>query len=330
MSDAATPTSATPPPGMTPAKASRRRARKPRPPKVHTRRWSQIPPEGVPIGFNIATLGSRFGAQFLDILFTYGGALLLLLAVIYAGHLTWLALVAFYSLTILFIRVPYYVLSELIWNGRTLGKLITGIRVISLDGRRLTAHQIVARNLMKEVELFLPIAFIFGAARSSWVETVITLLWCVAVLLVPCLNQRRQRLGDMLADTIVVDTPRAVLLPDLSRVETRRGYEFGPEHLDIYGRYELQVLEQVLRDPPKSPEAHEKVSAVTQTIRRRIGYAEAVPAAREWDFLMDFYRSQREFLESRHLFGDSRENKFHAAGNANGKTTEGRPPPTAQ
>ena len=61
------------------------RARKPRPPKVHTRRWSQIPPEGVPIGFNIATLGSRFGAQFLDILFTYGGALLLLLAVIYAG-----------------------------------------------------------------------------------------------------------------------------------------------------------------------------------------------------------------------------------------------------
>lgn len=149
MSDAATPT-----PGMTPAKASRRRARKPRPPKVHTRRWSQIPPEGVPIGFNIATLGSRFGAQFLDILFTYGGALLLLLAVIYAGHLTWLALVAFYSLTILFIRVPYYVLSELIWNGRTLGKLITGIRVISLDGRRLTAHQIVARNLMKEVELF--------------------------------------------------------------------------------------------------------------------------------------------------------------------------------
>ena len=183
---------------------------------------------------------------------------------------------------------------------------------------------------MKEVELFLPIAFIFGAARSSWVETVITLLWCVAVLLVPCLNQRRQRLGDMLADTIVVDTPRAVLLPDLSRVETRRGYEFGPEHLDIYGRYELQVLEQVLRDPPKSPEAHEKVSAVTQTIRRRIGYAEAVPAAREWDFLMDFYRSQREFLESRHLFGDSRENKFHAAGNANGKTTEGRTPPTAQ
>ena len=91
MSDAATPTSATPTPGMTPAKASRRRARKPRPPKVHTRRWSQIPPEGVPIGFNIATLGSRFGAQFLDILFTYGGALLLLLAVIYAGQLTWLA-----------------------------------------------------------------------------------------------------------------------------------------------------------------------------------------------------------------------------------------------
>jgi len=28
---------------------------------------------------------------------------------------------------------------------------------------------------------------------------------------------------------------------------------------------------------------------------------------------MEFYRQQREFLESRNLFGDTREDKFHAA-----------------
>ena len=328
MSDAATPTSATPTPGMTPAKASRRRARKPRPPKVHTRRWSQIPPEGVPIGFNIATLGSRFGAQFLDILFTYGGALLVLLLGVFSGGLTWQALMALYALIMLFIRAPYYVLSELVWNGRTLGKRMVGIRVISLDGRRLTAHQIVARNLMKEVEVFLPIAFILSAPGSSGAVSLLLLLWFIGVLFVPVLNRRRQRLGDMLADTIVVDTPRAVLLPDLSTVETRRGYEFGPEHLDIYGRYELQTLEQVLRDPPKTREGHEKISAVAQTIRRRIAYDEVVPAAREWDFLMDFYRSQREFLESRHLFGDSRENKFHATTDAQTAPPDDRQKPT--
>lgn len=296
-----------------PAQAARP-VKRPKAKKTRGGRWSQIPPEGVPIGFEIATLGSRFGAQFLDILITYGGAFLFLLLVLLAGGLTWQALAALFALTSFFIRIPYYVLSELVWNGRTLGKRIVGIRVISLDGRRLTAHQIVARNLMKEVEVFLPITTIFGAQNSPGMVNLMLLAWFVGVLFVPVFSRRRQRLGDMLADTIVVNTPRAMLLPDLSTTLTRRGYEFGAEHLNVYGRYELQVLEQVLREPPKTGEAHEKVSAITQTIRRRIGYTEAVPSAREWDFLMDFYRSQREFLESRHLFGDSRENKFHTSG----------------
>ena len=132
-------------------------------------------------------------------------------------QLTWPALAALYALTSFFIRIPYYALSELVWNGRTLGKRMVGIRVISLDGRRLTAHQIVARNLMKEVEVFLPIAFILSAPGSSGAVSLLLLLWFIGVLFVPVLNRRRQRLGDMLADTIVVDTPRAVLLPDLSR-----------------------------------------------------------------------------------------------------------------
>ncbi|CAM3059944.1 Uncharacterized membrane protein YckC, RDD family [Paracoccus aminovorans] len=285
--------------------------RRPPRPAALRRQWQQVPPEGVPIAFTIASLGSRFGAQLLDILLTYGGAFLLLLALLWAGALTWTALAAFFALASFFIRVPYYALAELVWNGRTLGKRIVGIRVVSLDGRRLTPHQIVARNLMKEVEVFLPIATIFGAADTRGVLNLLLLAWFIGVLFVPVLNRRKQRLGDMLADTIVVDTPRAALLPDLSTVETRRGYEFTAAHLDVYGRYELQVLEEILRVPPKSAEAREKVGTIAQTIRRRIGYDEAVPPAREWDFLMDFYRDQREFLESRHLFGDSREDKFY-------------------
>lgn len=280
------------------------------------RLWTQTPPEGVPIHFAIATLGSRFGAQLLDILVTYGGALLVLLALLYLGLLSWSALAALYALVSFFIRVPYYALSELVWNGRTLGKRMVRIRVISFDGRRLTPHQIVARNLMKEVEVFIPIATIFGAGNTSGSVDLVLLVWFVAVLLVPVFNRRRQRLGDMLADTIVVETPRAVLLPDLSATEARRGYEFRAEHLGIYGRYELQVLEEVLRTPPKTAEARARLSEIAQTIRRRTGYDETVPEAREWDFLMEFYRAQREFLESRHLFGDSRENKFHGTGQA--------------
>ena len=273
-----------------------------------------LPPEGVPINFDIAGVGARFGAQSLDLLITFGGIFLFILALLWLDILSGNAFAALFFLLIFFIRIPYYILSELVWNGRTLGKRMVKIRVISADGTRLTPYQITARNLMKEVEVFTPITMLFGATGFPWPITTAMLVWTFGVLLVPFFNKRRQRLGDMIAGTIVVDQPKAVLLPDLTQTATAtRGarFVFDPSHLGIYGRYELQTLEQILRDPPKTPEARTRVSEVTQTILKKIDYPERVGRREEWDFLTEFYRQQREYLESRHLFGDSRENKFH-------------------
>jgi uncharacterized RDD family membrane protein YckC len=215
------------------------------------------------------------------------------------------------------LRVPYYVLAELVWNGRTPGKRVTGIRVISANGRRLTPWQIVARNVMKEVEFFTPFTLLLAASSDSlgtwgiW----IMLVWVAVVTIVPLANRRRQRLGDMIAGTLVVDMPRALLLPDLAVAasqSTRDRFAFLPHHLDHYGRHELQTLEDVLRDPVTGPKAHEELRTITDAILRKIGYADPVLPNDRREFLMAFYRAQREHLESRRLFGDRREDKFHA------------------
>jgi len=272
-----------------------------------------LPPEGVPISFEIASGGSRFGAQFLDILITFGGLLLLFLGLIWAGLIAPSMLATLFLLLIFFIRVPYYIFSELVWNGRTLGKRIVKIRVISADGGRLTPHQIVARNLMKEVEVFMPATTLMsGTLESGWVGLALG-GWMVAVLLVPILNKKRLRLGDMIAGTLVVDNPKAILLPDLAvrKPKQETTFVFDATHLDIYGRYELQTLEEILRAPPKSPQAVARVSKVARTIQNKINYVEQVLPTDYWDFLSEFYRQQREYLESRQLFGDARESKFH-------------------
>jgi len=272
------------------------------------------PPEGVPITFVVSSLGSRFGAQTLDILITFGGAFIAILLLAWADVMAGSALMALFFLLIFFIRIPYYILSELVWNGRTLGKRIIKIRVISADGTRLTPYQITARNLMKEVEVFTPITMLFGAESFPWPIMTAMLIWVFVVIFVPLFNKRRQRLGDMIAGTIVVDQPRAALLPDLTdatRAATAR-FVFDPSHLGIYGRYELQALESILRNPPKTPEARARVAEVAKTIMRKIDFPERVGRRDEWDFLQEFYRQQREYLESRHLFGDSRADKFHA------------------
>ena len=273
-----------------------------------------VPPEGVPITFDLASRGSRLGAQLLDIMITYGSVLVLVIFLSYTSVLGEAALVSLFLLLTFFVRIPYYIFAELVWNGRTLGKRITGTRVISATGQRLTPHQIVARNLMKEVEVFLPITTLFAAGDLGTATGIAMVVWMFVVLLVPFLNRKRQRLGDMIADTLVVDMPKAILLPDLATADrpARQRFQFDPEHLEIYGRYELQTLETLLRNPPRSQEQYDRVRDVANTIIGKIGYTEKVAAVDRWAFLLAFYAQQRGFLENRHLFGDSRQDKFHA------------------
>lgn len=280
------------------------------------------PPEGVPINFALASYGSRFGGQFMDILITYLGAFLFLVLLIWMGIFDWTALNALFALITFFLRTPYYVLSELIWNGRTLGKRIAGTRVISHDGRRLTPHQVVARNILKEVEIFLPFGLFAGLMYEMDIISLIMGLAFLIVICIPVFHQRHQRLGDLLAGTIVVNQPKAVLLPDLAvrtsafgQARPRDGAEFlfRPEHLDIYGRYELQVLEDILRNPPKVDAAKDRMKTVARTIHRKVKFDQDLASGQEWEFLGAFYRQQREYLESRQLFGDRREDKHSAA-----------------
>ena len=272
------------------------------------------PPEGVPVSFDLASMGARFGAQFLDLLITYLGLFLLILLVIWLDLLPYNAMGTMFLLLIFFIRIPYYILSELIWNGRTLGKRIVKIRVISANGRRLTPHQITARNLLKEVEVFTPATMLLTGG-ADWISVLLLLAWLVFVIAVPLINRKNQRVGDMIAGTLVVEQPRSVLLPDLATAKPQAAalYEFLPVHLDFYGRYELQTLEAILRDTSKSPTYQLEVMRVAKAIIAKIGYAERVLPSENLAFLTAFYRAQREHLESRQLFGDKRADKFHKA-----------------
>jgi uncharacterized RDD family membrane protein YckC len=277
-----------------------------------------LPPEGVPITFNIASVGARFGAQIMDVLITYLSVLLVAFGLFWLNILPLTATFSLIIILFFLVRIPYYILAELVWNGRTLGKRIARIRVISADGRRLTPHQITARNLMKEVEFFTPGMMLLTVDDLGWGLGLITTLWVLIVLIVPFTNRRRQRLGDLVAGTLVVENPKTALLGDLVAKAPARDarFEFLPVHLDVYGRYELQTLEAILRDPAKGPAGEVELARVTDAIIRKIGYVPKVPPNDRMDFLMAFYRAQREHLENRRLFGDRREDKFHRTGDA--------------
>ena len=134
----------------------------------------------------------------------------------------------------------------------------------------------------------------------------------------------------------MVAAPKAVLLKDVAAGAARppgspRGggaagldpeFPFSRGQLETYGIYELQTLEEVLRQ--QGPQSGETRREVAKRIQRKIGWApfdsagtEPVDAER---FLKAFYAALRAHLETRMLFGERRENK-HA-----GKMRPGEPP----
>ncbi len=282
-----------------------------------------LPPEGVPLTLRVAGIGVRLGAQITDVLLTVAGAVAAFILVTALGVVGPEGAFAIAMLLFFAIRVPYYVLAELIWNGQTLGKRMMKIKVVSHDGGPLTTHAIVLRNLMKEAEVFLPMTLILMLDGEAPVEALLGLAWILICLLVPLMNRYRMRLGDLMAGTHVIHLPVPILLKDLAVARlpgsaNEERFTFLPHQLDHYGAFELQTLETLLRvetgaNGPWDAGANGATkAAIVERIRRKIGYSNPVAPADHGAFLWAFYNAQRQHLEQRQLFGDRREDKHFA------------------
>jgi uncharacterized RDD family membrane protein YckC len=213
----------------------------------------------------------------------------------------------------------YFLVQELGPRGATLGKRIVGIRIAARGGSRLTPEAVIARNLLRDIEIFYPLITLFIltmlAERGEpigvlgWVVTG----WFALFLLFPFFNRDALRAGDVIAGTWVVERPRAKLAKVLSAegAATAAGssevtgvrYAFGEAELSIYGEKELQTLERMLRDSP--PEA---LAAVHAAICRKIGWDPG--AGDERAFLEAFYGQLRAKLEADLRFGKRKADKF--------------------
>ncbi len=108
----------------------------------------------------------------------------------------------------------YSLLTELWMNGQTIGKKIMNIRVISLDGGEPTLGQYIYRWIVKFFEWPFLFGYIFFSKESLIFYTFITALFGVAVVIVIAVTQKSQRLGDLIAGTVVVNTKTKLSVDD--------------------------------------------------------------------------------------------------------------------
>jgi uncharacterized RDD family membrane protein YckC len=286
-----------------------RKRGEPRPPR--TLRRSFVTPEGVDLQLELGSAGARAAAFMLDAVLMLVILILVTIAVSYliedgkSQILEILWLIGFFVL-----RNGWFVLFEIGGRGATPGKMALGLRVVARDGAPLTGGAVIARNAMREIEIFLPLSFLAFQASHDAADAflvIFALLWTGIFLFFPVMNRDRLRIGDLVGGTWVVRTARTALAADIGADETieRPRRIFTDAALDLYGVYELQTLEEVLR--VGRPEA---IATVAAAVRNK---ARLPDDGDDLGFLTDYYRALCVRLERGMMLGRRKDDKFAPA-----------------
>jgi uncharacterized RDD family membrane protein YckC len=180
-----------------------------------------VTPEAVVLEMRLATLGSRVLAILLDLSIQLSALFLLLLglagvtAATSASLPTWIGVVIV-TFLVFFVIFGYPAILETIWNGKTVGKRVLGIRVVTTSGAPIRFRHAAIRAALELVDFFIPPG---------------GLVACVSVLL----TRDDQRLGDLAAGTIVVHERTATPTAAPVWFPPPWGYEAYTATLDVSG-----------------------------------------------------------------------------------------------
>lgn len=227
-------------------------------------------PEHIVFRYRIAGPMRRCLASVIDLLACYGaffGIAIVVLVAVSGGQAVGEKVSAamgaglgLLMLILFFIQWIYFVIWEA-WRGTTLGKMALGLRVMTTTGRPIGFTAAVLRNLLRAADV-LPIANVAGL---------------IAMLISP----KFQRIGDLVAGTIVVVTERARATTGLRLWPPAEPYELAalPEEV-VLDAEERTALELFLRRRGTLGAARERELAeiVVSTLSERHAFRVNDPA----------------------------------------------------
>lgn len=196
-----------------------------------------VTPEAVPLDLPVAHLGSRGLAYLLDALIV-GGLLVALFAAagavgdaVSAGP-SWLA-VALALLLVLGVQLGYPIGFETLWSGRTPGKAALGLRVVTVEGA--------------------PVEFRHAAIRAALGLVDFQLTFGAAAVLTALFSPRTQRLGDIVAGTLVLRERSGAGSAASERFAVPSGLEAHGAQLDVtaLGPSDYQAIRSLLQRSPR-------------------------------------------------------------------------------
>ena len=159
------------------------------------------------------------------------------------------------SIDIIFIAVPmlfYSLFCELWMNGQTVGKKLMNIKVISLDGGEPTLGQFISRWILKFYEFPLIFGFVYIMNPGVFIWIIVTGFFGIVVVIIIGVSKKNQRLGDMVAGTVVVNTKSRLTVNDTIFMDVQQpGYKVQfPEVMRLSDR-DINTIMNVISQSKK-------------------------------------------------------------------------------
>lgn len=159
----------------------------------------------------------------------------------------------------------YYPVMEILTNGQTIGKRLLGIRVITLEGGQATVSQYILRWVFRTIDF--PI-WIFGAIFTGalpWYCSILTFsgMGCVIV------SHKSQRIGDIIAGTIVIFTRTKTSWQDTVFTEVEAGYKPRYPEVMRMSDKDLNSLKRII-EAVKKTNNHEIAFRIGERIKSKL------------------------------------------------------------
>lgn len=136
----------------------------------------------------------------------------------------------------------YHLASEISMNGQSLGKKSMGVKVITAEGGQPSISQYLIRWLFKLVDFpYWIILFVSQRALPGW-----TLIFIFSGLACVLFTRRSQRIGDIIAGTVLIDTKNKTSWQDTVFMEVEENYQPAfPQVMQLSDR-DINSIRQVL------------------------------------------------------------------------------------
>ncbi len=180
-----------------------------------------------------------------------------------ASNYNWRDENAYYDLSAIhmMLLVPimlYHVILEITMNGQSIGKKIMGMRVVNENGGRPSASQFMIRWLLRISDTWI-LALLFvvlsaGAGIRGWQTGFLILLalgFLITDIVLVASSQKGQRIGDILAKTILIRTSSKASIEDTVFQEVEESYTPSfPQIMRLSDR-DINAIKSILESSKK-------------------------------------------------------------------------------